>query len=52
MNKAITTTETQTTTTKERSLARDYVRGGAEGALAPRNLGLQKREQKEKQTVY
>ena len=31
---------------------RDYVRGGKLGALAPRNLGVQKREQKEKQTIY
>ena len=26
--------------------------GGAEGALAPRNWGVQKGEQKEKQTIY
>ena len=32
---------------------KDYVRGGAEGVLAPRNLGIQKREHKEKkQTIY
>ena len=29
-------------------LIKDYVRGGAKGALAPRNLGVQKGEQKEK----
>ena len=35
-------------------LGRDYVRGGAEGALAPppRNLRVQKGEQKEKQTIH
>ena len=32
---------------------RDYVRGGALGALAPpRNLRVQKGEQKEKQTIH
>ena len=31
---------------------RDYVRGGAEGALAPPEFGVQKGEQKEKQTIH
>ena len=33
-------------------LSRDYVRGGSEGTLAPRNSGVQKGEQKEKQTIH
>ena len=36
---------------KTRSDGRDYVRG-AEGALYPQNYWVQKREQKEKQTIY
>ena len=32
--------------------SRDYVRGGAEGALAPPEFEGQKGEQKEKQTIH
>ena len=31
---------------------RDYVRGGLRGLKPPRNWGVQRREQKEKQTIY